>query len=57
MYDRWGKRVFHSDSPDYKWDGKVGGSVAKGSYRYRLLIPLDDQGAPPCQFHGSLIVL
>lgn len=51
IYDRWGKRVYKSRSPDFKWDGVVNGKVEKGVYYY--VVRLEDG----CAFHGSLTVL
>ena len=37
IYDRWGEKVFSSNSPDKGWDGTFNGKdVASGVYVYRL---------------------
>jgi len=43
IYDRWGKVVFESTDPNFKWDGSVGGKILTNQvYNYRLLIVSDD---------------
>ena len=43
IYDRWGKVVFQSTDPNFKWDGSVGGKILTNQvYNYRLLIVSDD---------------
>ncbi|MDL2297274.1 gliding motility-associated C-terminal domain-containing protein [Bacteroidales bacterium OttesenSCG-928-B11] len=51
IYDRWGKRVFHTTTPEFKWGGTVGGNVKTGLYYYYLKY---EDG---CTFHGSITVL
>jgi len=37
VYDRWGKLVFESNDPNYKWDGYTNGKYApQGMYVYRF---------------------
>ncbi|MCK9613534.1 MAG: PKD domain-containing protein [Bacteroidales bacterium] len=39
VYNRWGKIVFHSTSPDIFWDGKLNGQNAtEGTYYYVLIL-------------------
>ncbi|MBQ7489157.1 MAG: gliding motility-associated C-terminal domain-containing protein [Bacteroidales bacterium] len=43
IFDRWGKIVFESNDPNFKWDGSVGGVIVPNQvYNYRLLIVSDD---------------
>lgn len=37
IYDRWGKLIFESSDPDYKWDGTTNGKISpQGMYNYRF---------------------
>jgi gliding motility-associated-like protein len=46
VYDRWGDRVFDTESPELGWDGEVGGRKApSGSYAYRVEFDYEDGGA------------
>lgn len=51
ILDRWGKRIFHTTSPEFKWGGTVNNSMKTGLYYY--VIEFDDG----CSFHGSITVL
>ncbi len=48
VYDRWGKQVFESFSPDEAWDGleEFGSNPAIGVYMYNLIIELEDIAIP-----------
>lgn len=38
VYDRWGNRVFYSDSPSFRWNGDAGGRrLPSGVYVYVLV--------------------
>jgi len=38
IFDRWGRKVFESDSPNQAWDGRVGGKYAQeGVYAWQLV--------------------
>lgn len=51
IFDRWGRRVFRSTTPDFEWDGKVGEKISPGVYYYSLKIN------HRCHYHGSITVI
>jgi gliding motility-associated-like protein len=51
IYNKWGKKVFHSQDTKFQWDGTVSGKLEGGTYFWVLDL---DKG---CQFHGSITVL
>lgn len=51
ILDRWGKRIYQTTSPEFKWGGTVNNSLRKGLYYY--VIEFEDG----CSFHGSITVL
>ncbi|MEO1449705.1 MAG: gliding motility-associated C-terminal domain-containing protein, partial [Bacteroidota bacterium] len=37
IFDRWGRLVYRSNNPDFKWDGTLNGTpVQEGVYVYRV---------------------
>lgn len=50
IYDRWGRRVFKSEDPNFIWNGSVNGHVIPGVYYYSLRMN------HRCNFHGSITV-
>ena len=56
IFDRWGRVVFHSEDPNFEWDGNVNGKILSGRvYNYR--IELKTTGAEKRIISGSLTVL
>ncbi|MDR2979378.1 MAG: gliding motility-associated C-terminal domain-containing protein [Bacteroidales bacterium] len=51
IFDRWGKRILHTTSPEFKWGGTVNDKLVKGLYYY--VLEFEDG----CSFHGSITVL
>jgi len=50
IYNRWGKKVFESKTPEFQWGGDENGHISPGVYYYDLL--MNHQ----CSFHGSITV-
>ena len=50
IYNRWGKKVFHSEDPAFEWGGTEDGHIRSGVYYYELL--MNHQ----CDYHGSITV-
>lgn len=56
IYDRWGKLVFFSEDPLFRWDGKVNGKPThQNVFSYRIDIKTYYQEAK--QYKGSITVL
>lgn len=51
IFDRWGRRVFYTTSPEFQWGGTVNGKLVTGLYYY--VLEFEDG----CTFHGSITVL
>lgn len=50
IYNRWGKLVFKSLDPAFRWDGSINGKFETGVFYY--VVDLKDG----CGFHGSITV-
>jgi gliding motility-associated-like protein len=50
IYNRWGKLVFNSLNPAFRWDGTINGKLETGVFYY--VVDLKDG----CEFHGSITV-
>lgn len=53
IYDRWGKLMYHSIDPDFKWDGNESGSKASDGVFY-WVITFSTQGGIYRELHGSV---
>ena len=57
IYNRWGRRIFTSNSPDEGWDGKAGNKdAAAGVYMYVCEAEGYDKGATFTR-HGSVTLI
>ncbi|HRH38260.1 MAG TPA: gliding motility-associated C-terminal domain-containing protein, partial [Flavobacteriales bacterium] len=59
IFDRWGERIFSSDTPDAKWDGTVNGQpVPDGVYVWKVRYhSTTDLGARAKELIGHVNVL
>jgi gliding motility-associated-like protein len=56
IFDRWGKLIFESSEPSYKWDGVLNGSPAQqGKYVYQFNIQDDNRNYH--QFVGEIMLM
>ncbi len=53
IYDRWGKLMYHSLDPDFKWDGNESGSKASDGVYY-WVITFSTQGGIYRELNGSV---
>lgn len=61
VYNRWGRKVFHTTNPDVEWDGKDYLSkepVSDGTYYYSCDIVLQTlNGLKKIPLHGTVIII
>jgi len=60
IYDRWGKRIFHSNSIETSWDGTYNGNMVKSDYyHYKIeYTPIStSSNVSPKQLEGAVMVI
>jgi gliding motility-associated-like protein len=56
LFDRWGQRVYQSNSLDFQWDGRLpGGEISQGAYPY-ILTWFDNKGIENIKY-GEVTVI
>ncbi len=56
IYDRWGKRLFQTDTPFEGWTGQQGGSfVPTGTYL--AVVTLTEEGRKPLRYETQVVVV
>ena len=57
IYDRWGKLVFKSDEPNFRWNGKVNGKFLPSSTVLTYRIMMMSKWHPKKIYKGTLTIL
>jgi len=61
VYNRWGRKVFHTNNPDINWDGVdylSGEPVSDGTYYYSCEIIIETLNGPKTiDLHGTVTLL
>ncbi len=56
IYDRWGKRLFQTDSPFEGWSGQQGGSAVPTG-PYLAVVTLREDGRAPLRYETQVVVV